>query len=110
MRTDLMNAVRAPRSWAKLVHSTSAIRHNITNSPIKFIYPLLALFSATFHSRLKTELFKLSYPDSTPAPRRTRPPSPLIVTVAPRCLLGLTFPDFPWHRNETRSTTIADLI
>src|SRR6218665_3584477 len=31
-----------------------------------FIYPPLALSSATFHSRLKTELFKISYPSSTP--------------------------------------------
>jgi len=29
---------------------------------------MLALSSATFHPRLKTELFTLSYPDSTPAP------------------------------------------
>jgi len=32
----------------------------------KFTYSPLAL-SATFHSRLKAEHFKLSYPDSTPA-------------------------------------------
>jgi len=38
------------------------------NPPLNFTYPLLAIFSATFHSRLKTELFKISYPGSTPAP------------------------------------------
>src|SRR6218665_3520296 len=32
----------------------------------------ITLPSATFHSRLETELFKLSYPDSTPAPRHVR--------------------------------------
>ena len=37
------------------------------NPPLNFTYLPLALSSATFHSRLKTELFKLSYPDSTPA-------------------------------------------
>ena len=35
------------------------------NSPINFTYPPLALSSAIFHSWLTTELFKLSYPDST---------------------------------------------
>src|SRR6218665_1723535 len=42
------------------------------NPPPNLTYPPLALSSATFHSRLKTELFKLSYPDSTPAPRHVR--------------------------------------
>src|SRR6218665_2168245 len=37
------------------------------NPPPNLTYPSLALSSTTFHSRLKTELFKLSYPDSTPA-------------------------------------------
>src|SRR6218665_2284781 len=31
------------------------------NPPLNFTYPPLALSSATFHSRLKTELFKISY-------------------------------------------------
>src|SRR6218665_970386 len=40
---------------------------NITpNLPLNFITPPLALSSVTLHSRLKTELFSLSYPDSTP--------------------------------------------
>src|SRR6218665_1456494 len=42
---------------------------NPPNPPLNFIYPPLALSSATFHSRLKTELFKISYPGPTPAPR-----------------------------------------
>src|SRR6218665_4021799 len=42
------------------------------NPPPNLTYPSLALSSTTFHSRLKTELFKLSYPDSTPAPRHVR--------------------------------------
>src|SRR6218665_67245 len=37
----------------------------------------------------------------------TRPPSSPHATVAPRYLPGLTFPDFDWHRNETRSLAIA---
>src|SRR6218665_4127977 len=68
------------------------------NPPLNFTYPPLALSSATFHSRLKIELFKLSYPDSTPEP----PPSSPITIVALPCLLGLTFPDFDMapKRNE----------
>src|SRR6218665_448381 len=42
------------------------------NPPPNLTYPSLALSSTTFHSRLKTGLFKLSYPDSTPAPRHVR--------------------------------------
>src|SRR6218665_3034216 len=38
------------------------------NRALNFTYPPLAIPSATFHSRLKTELFKISYPGSTPAP------------------------------------------
>src|SRR6218665_3587534 len=40
--------------------------------PLNFINTPLALSSATFHSRLETEHFKLSYPDSTSAPRHVR--------------------------------------
>src|SRR6218665_639473 len=40
--------------------------------PLNFSSTPLALSSATFHSRLKTELFKLSYPDSAHAPRHIR--------------------------------------
>src|SRR6218665_614681 len=40
--------------------------------PLNFINTPLALSSATFHSRLETELLKLSYPDSTSAPRHVR--------------------------------------
>src|SRR6218665_14480 len=42
------------------------------NRALNFTYPPLALSSATFHSRLKTELFKISYPGSTSAPRHVR--------------------------------------
>src|SRR6218665_3851968 len=45
---------------------------NPPNPPLNFIYPPLALSSATFHSRLKTELFKISYPGSTPSPSHVR--------------------------------------
>ena len=38
------------------------------NPHLNFSYPPLAPSSATFHSRLKTELFKVSYLGSTPAP------------------------------------------
>jgi len=37
-----------------------------------FAYPPLELTSATFHSRRKTQRFKLYYPDSTLAPRHVR--------------------------------------
>src|SRR6218665_1395120 len=42
------------------------------NRALNFTYPPLALSSATFHSRLKTELFKIFYPGSTSAPRHVR--------------------------------------
>src|SRR6218665_1035382 len=45
---------------------SQAWHHN--SITLNFTYPPLALSSATFHSRLKTELFKISYPGSTPAP------------------------------------------
>jgi len=58
----------------------------------------LALSSARFHSRLKTEFFKRSYPDSTPSP----PQSP-IATITRRCLLGLISLNFnraPKHNKK----------
>ena len=42
------------------------------NPLLNFTYPPLALPSATFHSWLKTEPLKLSYPGSTPAPPHVR--------------------------------------
>ena len=42
------------------------------NPPPNLTNPPLAISSANFHSRLKTELLKLSYPDSAPAPRHVR--------------------------------------
>jgi len=77
-----------------LILPTHLLILNVTYLP-------LALSSATFHSRLKTELFKISYPDSTSAPPHVRHSSP-ITTVASRCLLGLTFSDFDQEpkRNE----------
>jgi len=44
----------------------------LPNPPPYLTYPPLALSSATFHSRLKTEILKLSHPDSTNAPRHVR--------------------------------------
>src|SRR6218665_1769947 len=52
------------------------------NPPPNLTYPSLALSSTTLHSRLKTELFKLSYPNSTPVPRHVLSP-PSVTTVAP---------------------------
>ena len=40
--------------------------------PARFMFQQDSLSSATSHSRLKTELFKISYPGSTPAPRHIR--------------------------------------
>jgi len=62
-------------------------RGNILN----FNPSLHARSSAKFHSRLKTDLFKLFY--NYTILRNHSPPLP-IATIVPRCLLGLTFPDF----------------
>ena len=51
---------------------------------------------------------KNSWGDSTPAPPCTSPPSSPIAISAPRCRLGLIFRVLTWHRNETKSLTIAD--
>src|SRR6218665_1199824 len=58
----------APAFWNGLPKDLRQFA-NPPNPPLNFTYPPLALSSATFHSRLKTELFKISYPGSTPAPR-----------------------------------------
>src|SRR6218665_3129062 len=55
---------RTPKNRRQFVHPP--------NPPLNFTYPPLALSSATYHSRLKTELFKISYSGSTPAPPHVR--------------------------------------
>src|SRR6218665_496747 len=64
-------AYAAPAPWNGLPKDLHQFAHP-PNPPPNLTYPPLALSSATFHSRLKTELFKLSYPDSPPAPRYVR--------------------------------------
>src|SRR6218665_2732084 len=86
-------AYAAPALWNGLPKDLHQFAHPPT-PPLNFIYPPLALCSATFHSRLKTELFKLFYPGFTPAPPRVHHHHQLQPYVAPRCLLGLTFPNF----------------
>src|SRR6218665_413655 len=61
----------APALWNGILKDLHQLFHPL-NPPPNLTYPLLALSSATFHSRLKTELFKLSNPVSTPAPRHVR--------------------------------------
>src|SRR6218665_3318324 len=57
-----------PAHWNGLPKDLRQFAH-LPNQPPNLPYPPLALYSATFHSRLKTEVFKLPYPDSTPTPR-----------------------------------------
>ncbi|PGH37857.1 MAG: hypothetical protein CRN43_18665, partial [Candidatus Nephrothrix sp. EaCA] len=64
-------AYAAPTLWNGLPKDLRQFA-NPPNPPLNFIYPPLALSSATFHSRLKTELFKISYPGSTPSPSHVR--------------------------------------
>src|SRR6218665_3031188 len=61
----------APALWNGLPKDLRQFAHP-PNRALNFTYPPLALSSATFHSRLKTELFKISYPGSTPEPRHVR--------------------------------------
>src|SRR6218665_3621910 len=85
----------------------SLTRHpplNFINTPLS----PLALSSATFHSRLETELFNLSYPDSTSAPRHVRnhhrlQPQRRSPTLSPPAWYSLIL---TWHRNETRSLAL----
>src|SRR6218665_3150573 len=60
--------IPVPALWNGLPKDLRQFAHPPNRAP-NFTYPPLALSSATFHSRLKTELFKISYPGSTPAPR-----------------------------------------
>src|SRR6218665_1547751 len=64
-------AYAAPALWNGPSKDLRQFAHP-PNRALNFTYPPLALSSATFHSRLKTELFKISYPGSTPAPRHIR--------------------------------------
>src|SRR6218665_1864862 len=64
-------AYAAPTLWNGLPKDLRQFAHP-PNPPLNFTYPLLALSSPTFHSRLKTEIFKISYPGSTPAPSHVR--------------------------------------
>src|SRR6218665_1292690 len=64
-------AYAAPALWNGLSKDLRQFAHP-PNPPLNFTYPPLALSSATIHSRLKTELFKISYPGSTPSPSHVR--------------------------------------
>src|SRR6218665_2536236 len=64
-------AYAAPALWNGLPKDIRQFAHP-PSPPLNFNYPPLALSSATFHSRLKTELFKISYPGSTPSPSHVR--------------------------------------
>ena len=67
---------------------------NPRKSSLNFTSPLLALSSTALHSWLKTELFKLSYPDSTLAPPHDHHHHRLPCIVAPCCLISLSPTDF----------------
>src|SRR6218665_2281786 len=64
-------AYAAPALWNGLPQDLLQFDHPPNPSP-NLTYPPLALSSGTFHSRLRTERLKLSYPDSTPRPQRVR--------------------------------------
>src|SRR6218665_3182895 len=64
-------AYAAPTLWNGLPKDLRQFAHP-PNPPLNFTYPPLALSSRTFHSRLKRELFKISYPGSTPTPSHLR--------------------------------------
>src|SRR6218665_3545068 len=64
-------AYAAPTLWNGLPKDLRQFAHP-PNRALNFTYPPPAPSSATFHSRLKTELFKISYPGSTPVPRHVR--------------------------------------
>jgi len=79
--------------------------------PLNFASPPLTLSSATFHSRLKTELFNLSCPDSTLSPAHDHHHHRLHrIHAAPYCLISLTSSDFDQTRERKGNLTIADLI
>ena len=84
-----------------IAYAASALWNGLPKDLRQFAHPPnlacapRALSSATFHSRRKTELLKLSYSGSTNcATTHPPPPPPPIAIAAPRCLLGLTFPNF----------------
>src|SRR6218665_3699073 len=70
-RVDAVEKGIAPALWNGLPKDLRQFAHP-PNPPPNLTYGKLALSSTTFHSRLKTELVKLSYPDSTPSPRHVR--------------------------------------
>ena len=81
------------------------------NPPLNFTSPPLALCSAILHLGLKTELVKLSYTDSTPAPPHVRNHHRL-QPYSPKLSLRLDFPDFdltPKH-NEKFGYCGLDLV
>src|SRR6218665_2501534 len=82
------------------------------NPHLNFSYPPLAPSSATFHSRLKTELFKISFISRFHSCTTTRQLSSPTATVEPRCLPGLTFPNFDLapKRNEKFCYCGLDLV
>src|SRR6218665_1755347 len=69
------------------------------NPPLNFATPPLPLSSATFHSRLKVKLFKLSYPDSTSTPRHAHH----------HRNLDLTFTDFDLETKQEAWWTLFNI-
>src|ERR1700733_4656225 len=75
VRETASDVVSRPRSWSRDCLETKKFGLGLGlrgtgpfTSPVNATSPPLALSSAAFHSRLKTELFKFSYPESIPAP------------------------------------------
>src|SRR6218665_1837567 len=64
-------AYAAPALWNELPKDLCQFAH-LPNPSLNFTYHPLAISSATFYSRQKTELFKLSYSGSNPAPPHVR--------------------------------------
>src|SRR6188768_3043908 len=92
----------APALWNRLPKDLRQFAHHPI-SPLNTTSPPLALSSSAFHSRLKTELFKISYPDSTPASPHDHHHHRLPPLHHPCCLLGLTSPDFDLTPKRTEA-------
>ena len=78
-RETASDVVSRPRSWSRDCLETKKFGLGLGlglglrgtgpfPSPVNATSPPLALSSAAFHSRLKIEIFKFSYPESIPAP------------------------------------------
>src|SRR6218665_804679 len=101
---SICRGVHGPTLWNELPKELRQFAHP-RNPPLNFTPPPLAFSFATFPSRLKTELFKLSYPHSTLTPHHHPPPSIPLTTearplqpIVPRFYSSATPPPLRHHR------------